>query len=80
MFDESYDEERDDFLRIEKVVKLLHELNNLSIKERQQIHRACLPMVEHNYNHFYGGGFEQVLWAELNTMLDTMRADGKPCI
>ena len=72
VFDESYDEERDDFLRIEKVVKLLHELNNLSIKERQQIHQACLPIVEYNYQHFYRGGFSNILWDELTTMLDSI--------
>jgi hypothetical protein len=70
VFDESYDLETNDIRRIELVTKLLAELNNLSIKERQQIHRACLPMVEHNYNHFYRGGFTDVLWQELIGMLN----------
>jgi hypothetical protein len=50
IFDESYDTETDDILRIEHVTKLLKDLDELSLKERQQIHRACLPIVEHNYN------------------------------
>jgi hypothetical protein len=73
IFDESYDEETDDIKRLEKVVKLLKDLDNLSAKEKQQIHRACLPRVEHNYNHFYQGGFTSVLWKELTNMLHDLR-------
>jgi hypothetical protein len=70
VFDESYDDETDDIRRVEKVVKLLQELDGLSLKERHAIHRACLPCVEHNYNHFYRGGLADVLWQELTGMLD----------
>ena len=70
VFDESYDLETDDILRVEKVTNLLKDLNNLSVAERQQIHRACLPVVEHNYHHFYSGAFANILWEELNTMLN----------
>ncbi len=73
IFDESYDTETDDIRRVEQVVKLLKDLDGLSLKERQQIHRACLPRVEHNYNHFYCGGLTDVLWTELITMLDGLR-------
>ena len=72
IFDESYDIETDDILRIERVTKLLKDLDNLSPKERQQIHRACLPIVEHNYNHFYRGGFADILWRELLDMLNNL--------
>ena len=70
VFDESYDLETDDIRRIEKVTKLLKDLNNLSVTERQQIHQACLPIVEHNYNHFYSGVFADILWRELTQMLN----------
>ena len=69
VFDESYDEETNDILRIEKVTRLLKELDGLSVRERQQIHRACLSAVEHNYEHFYGTGLEKILWPELQDML-----------
>jgi hypothetical protein len=72
VFDESYDEEIDDIKRLEKVVKLLKDLDSLTIRERCQIHRACLPTVQHNFNHFYRGGFADVLWKELTTMLRGM--------
>ena len=70
IFDESYDCELNDIVRIERVTKLLKDLDNLSLKERQQIHRACLPAVEHNYHHFYQGGFTDILWKELTEMLN----------
>jgi len=69
VFDESYDEETDDIKRIERVTKLLKELDDLTPAEREQIHRHCLPAVEHNYNHFYGGAFATVLWQEFTAML-----------
>jgi hypothetical protein len=74
VFDESYDTETNDILRIEKVAKLLKELDSLSIKERQQIHQACLPAVEHNYNHFYCGGLTDILWSELLGMLNGLKS------
>jgi hypothetical protein len=70
IFDESYDLETDDIKRIEAVTRLLKDLDNLSMEERNRIHQACLPIVEHNYNHFYHGGFERILWNELTDMLD----------
>jgi hypothetical protein len=73
IFDESYDLETNDFKRIELVTKLLKDLDNLSIRERQQIHRACLPQVQHNYNHFYRGGLADILWPELISMLNELR-------
>jgi len=68
IFDESYDEEENDILRIEKVSKLLKDLDSLSVKERQDIHSACIPIVEYNFEHFYGTGFEDILWTELMEM------------
>jgi hypothetical protein len=70
VFDESYDLETDDILRIEKIVNLLKQLDDLTEEQRQDIHRQCLPIVEHNYRHFYGGGFGNVLWTELKAMLN----------
>jgi hypothetical protein len=73
VFDESYDAETDDIKRAEQVVQLLKDLDNMSTAERQQIHRACLSAVEHNYTHFYNGGLTDVLWKELTGMLNGLR-------
>jgi hypothetical protein len=72
IFDESYDTETDDIRRIEKVTKLLKNLDTMDPIERLQLHRACLPIVEHNYNHFYRGGFADILWQELVNMLNNL--------
>jgi hypothetical protein len=73
IFDENYDTETNDIRRIEKVTKLLKELNDLSVTERQAVHRACLPIVEHNFENFYGTGFSNILWKELLNMLKGLR-------
>jgi hypothetical protein len=70
IFDESYDIETDDIHRIEQVTQLLKELDTLTLKEKLEIHRACLPIVEYNFNHFYNGGLTDVLWTELKAMLN----------
>jgi len=75
IFDESYDTETDDIRRIEKVTDLLKHLNNLSVAERHEIHQACLPIVEHNYHHFYSGEFADILWAELTSMLSEFKKE-----
>lgn len=74
VFDESYDLETDDIRRVERVTELLKYLDSLSVRERQRIHSACLPIVEHNFDHFYNGGFTEVLWAELLGMLNGLRS------
>jgi len=73
ILDESYDTETDDIRRVERVAQLLKDLDDLSVRERQQIHRACLPRVEHNYNHFYHGDFGDILWRELTGMLNNLK-------
>ena len=70
VFDESYDLETDDIRRIEKIATLLKQFDELTAEQRQDIHRRCLPIVEHNYRHFYNGGFGDVLWTELKAMLN----------
>lgn len=70
IWDETYDHETDDITRLIKTATLVSDIQNCSHQERQQIWRHCLPVVEHNWNHFYRGGFESVLWTELMAMLD----------
>jgi hypothetical protein len=73
VIDESYDTETDDVRRIEKVVQLLKDLDNLSVTKRWELHEAMLPIVEHNYNHFFNGGLTDVLWPELLSMLNEIQ-------
>ena len=72
IWDESYDDADDD-VRIEKIAKLLKELDNLSVDQKQKTFESARDIIEHNWNHFYNGGFESVLWAELQEMLNGIK-------
>jgi hypothetical protein len=74
-WDESYDQELDDSVRLAKIAQLLGQLDRLTASEQQQLFEQMIPTIEHNYNHFYSGAFEAVLWSELTAMLDTMQQD-----
>lgn len=73
IIDESYDLETDDSKRLKKVHRLLNDIQVLSLQERTKLHHAMLPIVEHNYHHFYHGGFADILWKELTLMLDNIK-------
>jgi hypothetical protein len=72
LWDESYDLETDDHLRIVKIAELLKSLDVLTQDDKQSLFDQARPIIEHNYNHFYNGGFKEVLWAELTAMLDSI--------
>ncbi len=69
IWDESYDTAEDD-VRIERIASLLRSLDELTPEGRQDLFEMARPIIEHNWNHFYNGGFEQVLWRELQEMLN----------
>lgn len=74
IWNEGYDQNTNDLNRVEDSVKILHGLESLSQKEKQKIFERCIPIIEHNWNHFYNGGFEKLLWEELTSMLDNLKA------
>jgi len=74
LWDESYDDEPDDSRRIEKIAQTLKLLDGLE-EHRQDIFDSAQEIVEHNWNHFYGGGFEAILWQELQEMLNALEFD-----
>ena len=67
--DESYDLIDDDIDRVEAVTQILTGIQARSAAEKLELWQNLLPRVEHNYRHFYRGGFAEVLWQELQTML-----------
>lgn len=71
IWDESYDLAEDD-VRIEQIAELLKSLDALSTEAKQDMFDQAREVVEHNWNHFYNGSFEAVLWTELNEMLDAI--------
>ena len=68
-WDESYDES-DDSVRTYEIGKLLQDINTMSQKEKTTLQTAVNSTVEHNYNWFYSQEFEQLLWNELQTMME----------
>lgn len=73
IWDESYDDADDD-TRIARIMSTLRSLNELSPAARQDLFAMCWPVIEHNWNHFYGGRFEQLLWQELRQMLNGIKS------
>lgn len=69
VWDESYDN-ADDNHRAHHIAKLLHDLDSMTAAHRHDLYQQCWPIIEHNWNHFYHGGFEQILWQELGDMLN----------
>jgi hypothetical protein len=73
--DESYDEIEDPIERIERVTHILLEIQARSAAAKIALHQQLLPIVEYNRNHFYRGGFRDVLEAELKQMLKGLCSD-----
>jgi hypothetical protein len=74
-WDESYDTITDDNERIEAVAKTLKDLDSLSSLEKTSLYRSMASTIKHNWDHFYGGGFEKVLWTELEDMLNDIESN-----
>jgi len=68
-WDECYDQ-ADDGVRTYEIGKLLESINTMSQKEKTQLQTAVNNTVEHNFNWFYSAEFEQLLWKELDEMMN----------
>jgi hypothetical protein len=64
VIDESYDTIQDNDLRIEAVVRQLHWYCNLTPGEKTDIIRQLEPVIDYNFNHFYGE-FRHIITREL---------------
>jgi hypothetical protein len=73
IWDESYDLADDD-VRIERIASLLQSLDELPAAAKQDLFESAHKVIEHNWNHFYNGGFEAVLWTELKDMLNDIES------
>jgi hypothetical protein len=73
VWDESYDNCKNDNGRIIILSNLLKKLDSQTEQEKNDMFKKCIPIIEHNWNHFYGGGFEKILWEELTAMLDNLK-------
>lgn len=75
IWDESYDD-AEDADRIARIASLLRSLHELPTAAKQDLFDQAREVIEHNWNHFYGGGFEAVLWQELQEMLNAIESSG----
>lgn len=73
--DESYDLVEDPVERIERVTQILLEIQARSAAAKKALWQQLIPVVEHNYNHFYKGGFRDRLEVELKQMLTGLCLD-----
>jgi hypothetical protein len=69
LWDETYDTVEDDSARYSMIARTLKDIDELPTKCKQRLFRQAQETCEYNYNHFYSGGFEQILWTELTGML-----------
>lgn len=74
VWDETYDGIADTHERVRSVASLLKNICSLSAKERLALFHHTIPTIEHNWNHFYHGGFEKILWDELTGMLARVKS------
>ena len=74
IWDESYDDAEDD-VRITRISSLLRSLDELPVSSKRDLFEMAKPIIEHNWNHFYNGGFEKILWKELQEMLNDIDTD-----
>ena len=74
IWDESYDQ-AEDAVRIERIASLLRSLDELPVAAKQDLFEQAQEVIEHNWNHFYNGGFEKILWAELQEMLNGIESN-----
>ena len=62
--DESYDDIADNTERINKITQELVKLCNMPESQLKEMHQDMLPILRHNFNHFYGE-FKQIIVNEL---------------
>jgi hypothetical protein len=63
-WDESYDQETDNEKRLTKIANIVEHLSTLSIADLQDMYQEMLPVLEHNFQHFYGK-FKQIIVTEM---------------
>jgi hypothetical protein len=64
VIDESYDNIQDPDLRIQAVVRQLHWYCNLTLGEKTDVIQQLEPIIQHNFDHFYGE-FRHIITREL---------------
>ena len=81
VIDESYDSITDPVERMDAVVTEVKKLSSLNQTDKKDMYNEILPIIQHNYEHFYNGLFD-LCWEELTTnfkdALDTISDRQEP--
>ena len=62
VWDESYDKITDPHQRMQAVIDVIHQLKDH--KDFESLYEKCLPVCEHNRNHFFSNRFESQILSE----------------
>jgi hypothetical protein len=73
VFDESYDKELDPILRLEKIIKLMKNIKNLTDSEKTQLH----DIASRNKQRFFSTEFHQFVVDEFKSNLDSAMIEMK---
>jgi len=73
LWSEEYDNEPDLDRRVQLIFQELKLLKKLSKKELQDKFEEAIPIIIHNYNHFYSGAFEEILWKEMKILISQLQ-------
>ena len=66
IWDESYDQEKNPSVRMDKIINLIKKLCNKSNTEFQDIIFHCREIIDHNKKYFFSDRFEEILLNELH--------------
>jgi hypothetical protein len=68
--DESYDQEPDSLIRMEKIIKSMQQIQNLQGQDREDFNHAIKNIAEFNKQHFFSNEFFNSIESELKNNLD----------
>lgn len=71
-WDESYDRIQDNRQRYQKVLEVLEDIGNMSLKEIETCRQTQKNVLEHNHRHFYSNNFKNKVLNELFSCIDTV--------
>jgi len=70
LWDESYDLEMDSNTRMQKILRLIDQLAEMSDREFDELYEKSLPLVEYNRQRFFSQSFQDELILEMRTNLE----------
>ena len=70
IWDESYDDEEDDFIRLQKILKLIDEIADWDLNTCREKYESVIDICIYNRNHLYNNIYTTT---ELEEILETIK-------